>query len=255
MLKMVKETLTKLCREHNISCKEIPLEKMEFYGSKRYSEEFMLNAMVNLYNISQGNIITFGGFSACSKLLGFRQMRRVSNDLDCITNIEGFKILYQSFGQELFQTSNYKDLFLEYLGLPVSFDIEETHDWKIPDDFFEESILFSFPIGDLKSISPEYLIGLKARRSINKKRFYGKDALDTINILLAPNYKETLKEINQDKLSKILRENVPSDYDQIEDYFNFIYSYKDKIKKEESSLLENSLNSLKKNTKKIYSFS
>ncbi|NMB66917.1 hypothetical protein GYA25_02560 [Candidatus Woesearchaeota archaeon] len=244
----MKEKLTQLCENYNIPIKKIDPEKMTFYGTQKYNEQILINYLIELDNLLKSNLISIGGFSAGSKILGFRSMRRISNDLDCITNEEGIKLLNEHFHDNLFQTLDYGDLFLEYKKVPVSFDIEETHGWKIPKDFFEDIRRFSFLNGGLNSISPEYLIGLKTRRSINKKRFYGKDALDTINVLLSPFYRSELKEIDYEKIGKIIREHASNKREEIEAYLSFIGSYSNHIKKKEIPLFEKSLNNLKHHT-------
>jgi hypothetical protein len=241
----MKEKLTQLCKELYIPIKKIDPEKMNFYGNQRYDEKTLIDYITELDNLLKGNIISIGGFSAGSKILGFRSMRRISNDLDCLTNEEGVRLLDNYFHNDLFQTSDYGDLFLEYKKIPVSFDIEETHGWRIPQDFFEGIRRFYFLSGGLNSISPEYLIGLKARRSINKKRFYGKDALDTINILLAPFYRSELKEINYEKIGEIIRDHASNKREEIEEYLEFIGNYSNHIKKNEIPLFEKSLKYLK----------
>jgi len=251
---MPKEKLTQLCKEHHIPSKELSVEKIDFYRYQKYNEDVLIQFMIELDTILKGNLISIGGFSAGSKVLGFRPMRIISNDLDCITNEEGVKLLHNHFKDELYQTTNYGDIFLEYNGVPVGFDVEETHDWHIPLDFFENTIRFSFPQGSFTSISPEYLIGLKARRSLSKKRFYGKDALDSINILLAPFFKDNLNRIDYNKLGGILRNHACSKKDEVEEYIDFISSYKQKIRKKEIPLIEDSLTLLKKQIKQIYSF-
>jgi hypothetical protein len=251
---MAKEKLTQLCVEHQIPCKEITREKMEFYGTQKYDEDVLIDYLIELDQILKGNIISIGGFSAGSKTLGFRPMRRISNDLDCITNPEGIRLLNNHFNGQLYQTQNYGDVFLEYNQVPVGFDVGETHGWPIPEDFFQDVKRFSFSKGGFNSISPEYLIGLKARRSITKKRFYGKDALDTINIILAPFYKEELKEVDYDKLGKIIKEHASQTEREVQDYLKFIEGYVPKVKKREIPLLQGSLNHLKKSVKKVYSF-
>lgn len=251
---MAKEKLTKLCKEYGIPSKEISSDKLNFYRCQRYNEETLIQFMIDLDQMLNGNLISIGGFSASSKVLGFRPMRVISNDLDCITNEEGVALLNNHFRDKIYQTDNYGDLFLEYKNVPVGFDVDETHGWRIPFDFFIDVRRFSFPQGSFNSISSEYLIGLKARRSISKKKFYGKDALDTINILLAPFFREDLRKIDHYKLGEILKEHSSSSFKDIEEYLNFIGSYEQKVKKNEIPLLKDSLTNLKKHIKQIYFF-
>ena len=241
----MKDKLTKLCSSMGIPVRQLTDERMNIYRSQKFDEEILVNSMTELNKILEGNVITMGGFSACYKLLGFRKMRRVSNDLDCVINEEGLKLLYDHFGDEIFQTKNYGDIFLEYNNIPVGFDLGETHGWIIPPSFFKDLKRFNFNGKKLTSISPEFLITLKARRSILKDKFFGKDAIDTANILLAPYYKDNLNRIDFEKLGDLMRLHSSDSYETIERYINFIESHKIHLKKKELPFFSESLSSLR----------
>jgi hypothetical protein len=249
---MKKEKLTKLCEQYKIPLKKIPEENMDFYRKTYPSEDFMVNNLIEINKLLKNNLIHIGGLSACSQILGFRPMRRVSNDLDFIINEEGIKLLDDYFHEKLFQTLDYYDLFLEYNNIPVGFDIEETHDWKIPGDFFDSIVKLNLEGNIINSISPEYLISLKARRGILKNRFYGKDAIDTINVILGSINKKDLNNLNYDKLSVLLLTHASKDREILSNYLDFVKSYQNKIKKEESIFLIESINSLNSCLNKIY---
>ncbi len=249
---MEKSKLTKLCSSMKIQRKELGRKRLDEYGKQHFDEDYLIRAMTELDEISEGNLIVMGGFCACSKILGFRKMRRTSNDLDCTTNEEGLNLLYQRFGAELFQTTDYGDVFLEYQGIPVGFDIDETHGWKIPESFEQDARRFSFETGNLTSISPEFLITLKARRSILKNRFYGKDAVDSLNILLAPFYKPELPSIDTDKLGNLFRQHSSSSQELILSYLDFISKYSLNLRKEEIPIVEKFFPELLNSVKKAY---
>lgn len=249
---MEKSRLTKLCVSLGIPKREVSEKQMDVYRSQKFDEDYLIRSMLNIDKALGGNVIVIGGFCACSKILGFRKLRRTSNDLDCVTNEEGIRLLRESFKNEIFQTTNYGDVFLEYNNIPVGFDIDETHGWVIPPEFFSDSRRFDFDSGGLTSISPEFLIALKARRSISKRRFYGKDALDTVNMILAPLYKTSLNPIDFNKLGYLIREHSSDSFDNVGEYMNFLRSYSGNLKKKEALLFEESLLILKDSTKKFY---
>lgn len=249
---MEKLKLTEICNSIGIPKREITNTQMDFYRSQKFDEDYLIQAMSEIDKALEGNVIVMGGFCACSKILGFRKIRRTSNDLDCVTNEEGIKLLHESFKDKIFQTTNYGDVFLEYNHIPVGFDVDETHGWTIPPEFASDSRRFNFNFGGLTSISPEFLIALKARRSILKKRFYGKDAIDTANMILAPLYKTSLDSLDFDKLGYLIREHSSNSFDRIKEYIQFLGSYSSNLKKEEGFIFEEYLSRLKNSTKRFY---
>jgi hypothetical protein len=204
--------LGELCNKLGIKSRCLTDEEFAYYRNNRPSSEKLLELMIDINEIMQGKVIVIGGFCVHPKLLGFRTIRRVSNDLDCVTDKEGIRLLYNNFGERLFQTSNYEDLFLDYKGIPFGFDIKETHGWKIPEDFYHDTRTFKINESNLNTISPEYLIALKARRGALKKRIYGKDLLDTISLIVSPHFKKELKTVDLDRASKLIKEHSTLDY-------------------------------------------
>jgi hypothetical protein len=185
-------------------------------------------------------------------MLGFRKMRRTSNDLDCIINEEGFQLLVEHFNGQIFQNPAFGDLFLEYHNIPVGFDIDKTHNWKIPSEFIEDSKRFDFSSGYINSISPEFLIALKARRSIMKKNFYGKDALDTANMILAPSHKPELQVIDLFKLTELFRRHSSNSFEDLQKYLHFVESYSTHLKKEERNLFLQEISLIKSSAERVY---
>ena len=248
----MKTKLTTLCKLNGVPVQDVNRENWDEYGKQTFEEDYLVNSMAEINNFLKGNVIVMGGFCACSKILGFRKMRRASNDLDCITNEEGFHLLNKHFNGQIFQTSSFGDLFLEYHKIPVGFDIDETHDWKIPQQFLDDVRTFNFPSGEITSISPEFLIALKARRSIMKKRFYGKDALDTANMVLAPVYRTDLSSIDYQKLASLFREHSTNSFEDLDKYLTFVSSCSKDLKKKEMSLFEDEMSSIHSQAKKVY---
>jgi hypothetical protein len=249
---MEKSKLTELCCSNQVPVREVNRADWDFYGTQTFDEDYLVKSMAEINSFLEGNVIVMGGFCACSKILGFRPMRRASNDLDCITNEEGFYLLNKHFNGQIFQNSDFGDLFLEYNKIPVGFDIEETHDWKIPKEFIDDAKTFNFSCGKITSISPEFLIVLKARRSILKKKFYGKDALDTANMVLAPIYRSDLSQIDLSKLSFLFREHSTDSFEDLDEYLSFVSSHSKDLKIKERPLFEGGLSSIRDSAKKVY---
>ncbi|MFA5072031.1 MAG: nucleotidyltransferase [Candidatus Pacearchaeota archaeon] len=248
----MKNKLTELCCSNKVPVREVKREDWDLYGTQTFDEDYLVKSMAEIDGFLDGNVIVMGGFCACSKILGYRPMRRASNDLDCITNEEGFYLLNKHFNGQIFQNSAFGDLFLEYNKIPVGFDIGETHDWEIPKEFIDDAKTFNFSCGKITSISPEFLIALKARRSILKKRFYGKDALDTANMVLAPIYRTDLSQIDLSKLSSLFREHSTDSFDDLDEYLKFVSSHSRDLKIKEKPLFEERMSSIQDCAKKVY---
>jgi hypothetical protein len=196
-----------ICKNLGIPSRQISPEEITRFGENRPSSDHILRSMAEMDEIMGKHVIAFGGFCVHPSILGFRKMRKSSNDLDCITDEEGVTMLNERFhgNPMFFRTENYGDLFLEYNGVPFSFDVGETHDWKIPQDFFERSTRFFVNYGGINSVSPEYLLALKIRRSVKTGKVFGKDKLDFANVVLAPNYRYDLDSLDFGFLAELIR--------------------------------------------------
>lgn len=252
------KTLTQICKENGIGKRALTEDEMAKYRNNHPRSDKVLNSMLDISEKLNGNVIVIGGFCVHPKLLGFRKMRRLSNDLDCITNEKGIKTLHENFKNELFQTENYGDLFMEYRGLPFSFDVNETHEWKIPKDFYSESREFNIKDIPLNTISPEYLITLKSRRALHKGRVFGKDKLDTANVILAPYFKEhpeneKTKYVNLEKTASLIRQHSFDNYYDVIRYADSLKKSRDHLKKSEREIFSENISKLKKHLKKEYS--
>lgn len=117
-------TLEKLCLSLGILTRALQEEEISGYRDNHPLPEYIISPMVDMDKVMGHNVVLIGGICAHPMLLGFRQMRRTSNDLDCITDDKGIRDLHTKFnGQELFfRTANFGDLFLDYKGLPFVFD-------------------------------------------------------------------------------------------------------------------------------------
>ena len=218
--------LEELCRYFKIPKKEINHKK---YRDKAKSLDYIETSLSFFYNeINQAKeFLIIGGKTASPLLLGLRQMRKLSNDIDFITTENGaIKLIKKFRGNESFFYSNYKNLFLEYNGLPFVFNFKKIHDWEIPNDMWDSAVKKMIKDTELKISSPEYTIMLKLRRAYQEKRFFGKDKLDIASLLLAPLYKE-LKEVNLNKTARLIYENITKDKEEIIKYIFELESFCD----------------------------
>jgi len=249
---MIKD-LTEICNEIGIRKKTLTEGDLEKYRNNNPKSEEVLDSMLEVNEVLSGNAIVIGGSVIHPKLLGFRKMRKLSNDLDCITNEEGMGELHKNFQDRIFQTTNYGDVFMEYNSLPFGFDVNETHGWEIPEDFYTEAKSFNLSRTSLKTISPEYLATLKSRRAFQKGRVFGKDKLDTANIILAPYFRENLDYMSIEKTASLMRRHS---FDSLEGINNYLESVKDienHLKKSEREIFSENISELKKDVKKEYS--
>ena len=251
------KNLTEICKEVGIRKKTLTERDMKKYRNNNPRSDKVMNTMLDISNTLDGDVVVIGGFCVHPKLLGFRKMRKLSNDLDCITDEKGIKTLYENFKGRLFQTTNYGDVFMEYNTLPFSFDTEETHGWKIPHDFYLDSVEFNIKNTPLNTISPEYLITLKSRRAMEKGRVFGKDKLDTANVILAPYFnKDTenkkLDYVNLEKTASLIRQHSFNNLEQAKNYIESLGQAKDHLKKSEREIFSENISNLQKQINKEY---
>jgi len=250
------KNLTEICKEVGIKKRTLTEQEKEKYRNNNPRSDKVMNTMLDVSSVLEGDIVVIGGFCVHPKLLGFRKMRKLSNDLDCVTDEKGIKTLYENFKDRLFQTTNYGDVFMEYNTLPFSFDTNETHGWKIPHDFFLDSVEFNIKNIPLNTISPEYLITLKSRRAMEKGRVFGKDKLDTANVILAPYFKKPeekrLDYVNLEKTASLIKQHSFDNYYDAIKYSDSLRKAKDHLKKSEREIFSENISKLKKHLKKEY---
>jgi hypothetical protein len=228
--------LGEICKKLGIASRCLSEEEFDYYRNNHPHTEDILKSMLEISRIMNEEVIMIGGFCVHPELLGFRTIRRPSNDLDCVTNENGIQRLYEQFGDNLFQTLNYGDVFLDYNKMPFGFDVKETHGWHIPEDFYLDIKSFKIDGTNIKTISPEYLIALKARRGAVKSRIYGKDRLDTIALIVAPYFKNTLERVDLRRTSKLIREHSTMDYNNARRYVHSLQEGLPQLNKNERSI-------------------
>ncbi len=210
---VLSKVVDRLCEELVIPLKLLDDETKKVYREQRFNAEELVQKAAVLDTILNHELIVIGGIVVSPQLLGYRQMRRPSNDLDTVTTENGIRILHREFGQNgrndsFFRTVNYGDIFLDYGKVPCSFDVAVTHSWTIPFDFYQRIKTISIGEGQVNVIAPEYLITLKIRRCIRAERIYGKDILDIANVLLAPYFRSYLSAVDLQYTAALLREHA-----------------------------------------------
>lgn len=129
-------SLEMLCAELGIETRELTESSLDEYRDKHPKKEALLKVMARLTELAEGEIMMIGGLCVIPELLGARDLRRPSNDLDCVATKKGITDVVN--GMELnncFRTTNYGDLFFDVEGIPCSVDMEQTHGWAIPGEF------------------------------------------------------------------------------------------------------------------------
>lgn len=226
--------LENLCNDLGIQKGIIDNEK---YRHRVIPSEILWNSVDEINKITGENLILIGGTCLDPLFLGFRKMRRTSNDIDSITNEEGILRLNDLFKNDtnFYYNSLHEDIFLEYNSVPFSFVIDETHNWKIPKDLINTSISLNFMSKNLRTISPEYLTTLKIKRSNCNGRVYGKDKLDIANMLIAHHFNLNKKEIDLDKTAELVYEHVTTYYDRLIELIRPLRDVEGNLRKEERS--------------------
>lgn len=243
--------IEEICKSFDIHPGVIDCNK---YKGLTVNPEKILPVIVSLDYKLKHNFILIGGQIAHPELLGYRQMRKLSNDIDGITTIQGIAKLKEQFGEEsnLIYSRKYDCLFLEYKGIPIGFQIDRIHDWSISNDLRKTSIKINVRGGQVNVTSQEYNIMLKTRRAQTENRFFGKDKTDIVTLLLAPNYRKELKNINHAKIADLMFKHVTSEYMDIKKLIDNIGGHLTQLRKREKVLLQDSYQRLKNSAYQIY---
>ncbi|RKX75142.1 MAG: hypothetical protein DRP87_15275 [Spirochaetes bacterium] len=188
----------------------IPRENHPEPGYDSVSGEQIESVLNKLFDRYGRKLILYGGQVATPALLGFKKLRCLTTDIDLVILpefleeiIEGEEVKYNPENDYLFC---YKD------NIIVVLSFLHIHNWMIPGNFYEKSINIMNKGHELRLCSPEYLVMLKFRRnSLEMKEghdFYGKDALDILNLFMAPYFRKDLREIDFNLLCQLLSEHV-----------------------------------------------
>ena len=167
----------------------------------------VLSSMAAKHN---NRIILYGGQTATPLLFGYKHMRTYTNDLDFISREEDLSAIITSENLK-FDTKH--GVFFGYeMDVIYTLSSGSIHNWEIPDDFIASCRKIKFGNHYLSVCSPEYTIIMKLRRALeNGCTLFGKDAIDIINLIIAPIYRQDLEPINTDKLDKLLHSHCSRD--------------------------------------------
>ncbi len=86
--------------------------------------------------------------------------------------------------------------------------------------------------------APEYTITLKLRRAHAKARLFGKDKIDITNLLLAPYFKPELQQVNLEKVSELLHEEVTDDYSEVTSWLDELHTHINQLRRGEKKIFE-----------------
>ncbi|MDO8516852.1 MAG: hypothetical protein Q7S33_01895 [Nanoarchaeota archaeon] len=129
-----------LCLEELCKELEIPVGSFDYepYREFEHDNNDFLNNMASFSNSLNHNLIFIGGQTLRPELLGFRYMRSLGGDFDCVSNLEGIKILSDKFrDNNLIYFKEHEDLALEYNNFSVEVNFDKIHDFPVKQDFFD----------------------------------------------------------------------------------------------------------------------
>ncbi len=200
--------LSQLCTKYGI-----PHEVTNWDQYRRIvSNNDLLEVSTGLYRNSGNDTIVIGGHVVLPELLGLRNMRRPSGDIDSVASEQGIRLLFNT--TDLYGNVHYGskecELFLELNGIPIGVSLDRIHDWVVTDDFRESSIEIETEQGEVRVASPEYQVMLKLRRGYHcieiDRPFYGKDRIDIASMFLA--HLGGRMKIDIEKLKELILEHV-----------------------------------------------
>ena len=203
--------LSQLCTDYGIPYKATD---WNLYRQISSSND-LLEASTGLYRNSGNDTIVVGGHVVLPELLGLRNMRKPSGDIDSVASEQGIRRLFNT--TDLYGNVHYGskecELFLELNGIPIGVSLDKIHDWDVTDDFRQSSLEIETEKGKVRVALPEYQIMLKLRRGYHcmetNRPFYGKDRIDIANIFLAD--LDGGRRIEMQRLKELIQEHIVSD--------------------------------------------
>jgi hypothetical protein len=206
--------LSQLCQEYGVPARITDWDKYRY----RAPLNCLLGASSRLYTLSDFGTIVVGGHAITPELLGYRQMRKRSGDIDTVSGEDGLRALLEKVDSydDVHYGIREEELFLAEGSIPLGVNLNRIHDWDVPPDFRESSILFEVDgIGPIRVAAPDYQIMLKLRRGRycldTERPFFGKDRIDIANLALASLYQGGVKHIDIRRLGELVLEHVSSD--------------------------------------------
>lgn len=234
----------------------IPVEDINLahYRTQVFSIDTMLGAMATVNEIMESNTLMMGGLTTVPQLMGYRQIRKASNDIDCAATEEGIVLLHDALkgNYQMFISRQFGDLVLDYEGIPFSFVTDLSRLWKIPEDLWISAVSIDSDFGKIRVISPEYLITLKTRRAYYQGRVYGKDKLDIANVLLAGQLKEGFSPVNTVKIARLMNTHISIHLEEVQKYLNEMSNVKSALRADEIPIVAKEYERLQNSLKEFY---
>ncbi len=193
-----------------------------------YGMGHVLSIMARFFERYGTDLVLYGGQTASEYLYGYHRMRSATTDLDYLCTPHGIeRIVNREPG--LRYHPEYDVLFTYADSVPVSFAIDRIHDCPIAPDFFSSAQTLKIPGGFVHACSPEYSIMLKLRRTgeclANRRKPFGKDAIDIINVITGSHLRPDRPELDAAKLVELVFRYVSRDPDENAEIFRRIEEY------------------------------
>ena len=149
-------------------------------------------------------MILYGGQTATPLLFGYKHMRTYTNDLDFLVREEDLSAIIMA---EKLKFDTTHGVFFGYeMDVIYTVTCGHIHNWEIPDDLLSNSRKITFGTGTLTVCPPEYTITMKFRRALeNGCVLFGKDAIDIINLIIAPHFRKELPPVSIKKTTALLQ--------------------------------------------------
>jgi len=186
---------------HKYHIEEISSMKLHRKG---VDNQIITSVLSDFARKHSNRLILYGGQTATPLLLGYKQMRTYTNDLDFVAREQDLPSIIVNENLKFHTTHG---VFFGY-AMDVIYTVTSghIHNWEMPDDFFSSSRQLSFDSHLLQVCAPEYTIMMKFRRGVeNGRMLFGKDAIDVINLIIAPLFRKQLPPLDIGKTCSLLK--------------------------------------------------
>lgn len=201
-----------------------------------YTEDKIFGLIEHFAAAYGGELVLYGGQTATERIYGFKRLRDITNDLDYVCTAAGLDRVLRE--ERLFYHPAFDIFFGVRDNVPLSFAATHIHDWPVDGNFFLASTPvrgFSHPV---RCCSREHSIMLKLRRMSGRldrgAAPFGKDALDIINMLVAPRVRADLPPVDCASLAALVRKHVSADAERLDRLIAFIGGYEEHLNDRES---------------------
>ncbi len=170
-------------------------------------------ALLDRYAAEYGEgLVLYGGLTATERVYGLKRIRDITTDLDFACTAAGLEAVLAS--ERILYHEGYDILFSVSDNVPITFAYGHIHDWPLDPGFFDSASRVRLPSAELLCCSRERSIMLKLRRTGERLESglqpFGKDALDILNILVAPSRRRELKPVDIGELCELVISGAPT---------------------------------------------